>query len=119
MGFRSPLRNEWDKYRPQMELRKLQPGYDGAIARLMLDFMPAMVTAFERERDLGTNPQHLLSAMTGVMMNLAEQTIKASVAHGSQRDALRVMQMRLDEEVKRRLAEPGRHGAILLPGLGG
>lgn len=119
MGFRSPLRNEWDKYRPQMELRKDQPGYDGVMARLMLDFMPVMVDAFERERDKGTDPRHMLSAMTGIMMNIGEQAIKGAARDGSQRDALQIMLMRLNEEIRKRLAEPKKHGAILLPGLGG
>lgn len=119
MGFRSPLRNEWERYRPGMLLQAAQPGYDGAIARLMLDVMPVMVDAFERERDRQTPPKDMLSAWTGILINIAEQAIKASVQASDQRAALQIMLMRMDEEVRRRLAEPGKRGAILLPGLGG
>jgi hypothetical protein len=119
MTFRSPLRNEWERYEPQMKLQAGAPGYDGAVARLMLDFMPVMVAAFERERDKATPPKIMLSALTGVLINLAEQTIKANVSEGAQRDALAILLMRIDEDVRRRLAERGKHGSILLPGLGG
>lgn len=119
MGFRSPLRNEWDAYKPKMVSLQQAAGYEGAIARAMLDFMPKLVDAFERERDRATNPKDMLSAMTGVMINIAEQAIKASVQGSGQRDALQIMLMRIDEDVRRRLAEPGQHGQILLPGLGG
>jgi hypothetical protein len=116
--MRHPLRNEWDAYAAQMMVQSAAPGYPGVMARLMLDFMPVLCEAWERERDNVTQPTHLLSAMTGILMNLAEQTIKLNVQPGSQRDALRVMLLRLDEEVLRRLSEPGKHGAIILPGGG-
>lgn len=117
--MRHPLRNEWDNYAPRMRAQAQAAGYDGAIARLMLDFMPCLIEALERERDMATPCEHMLSGLTGVLMNVAEQTIKINVAPGSQRDALRIMLMRLDEEVRRRLAAPGRHGQIILPGLPG
>lgn len=114
--MRHPLRNEWDRYAPRMAAQAMAPGYAGVMARLMLDFMPVLCAALERERDSRTRCDHMLSAMTGVLMNLAEQAIKLNVDPSSQRDALRIMQMRLQEEVSRRLAEPGQAGAILLPG---
>jgi hypothetical protein len=117
--MRHPLRNEWDAYRAQMILQAGAPGYRGVMARLMLDFIPTLCDALERERDLATAGGDMLSGLTGVLMNIAEQAIKINVAPASQRDALRIMLMRLDEEVRRRLAEPGKHGAILLPGFGG
>jgi hypothetical protein len=76
MGFRSPLRNEWDGVKAQFEAMGKSPGRDGVMARLMCDMMPALIIAVERERDNKTAPGDFYDAVAGACGAMIEEAIE-------------------------------------------
>lgn len=74
--FRCPFRNDWDKVRPQFEAMAKSAGRDGVMARLMLDFMPHLCEAIERERDRLTASPDFFDAAAAVAGALIEEAIE-------------------------------------------
>jgi hypothetical protein len=74
--FRCPARNEWDRVVETFRQSAQKPGREGVISRLMLDFMPAMLDAIERERDNRTSPPDFFDAVAAVAGALIEEGIE-------------------------------------------
>ncbi|MGY3392962.1 hypothetical protein ACVWW6_005553 [Bradyrhizobium sp. USDA 3311] len=74
--FRCPARNEWDRVVATFRQSAQKPGREGAISRLMLDMMPPMLDAIERERDNKTPPGEFFDAVAAVAGALIEEAIE-------------------------------------------
>jgi hypothetical protein len=76
MTFRCPLRNEWAAHEAQFRIMAKSTGRDGAMARLMIDIMPGLITAVERERDLQTSPNDFFDAVAAAAGAMIEEAIE-------------------------------------------
>lgn len=112
--FRSPLRNEWDRVRPQFQQMQGKPGRDGVIARMMVAFMPVLVEEMERERDRKTPPQDLFDALGAVCGQIIEEAIEKQPPVHPPHVCLQRMQMMIQGVVGPRVAK--RKSSLILPG---
>jgi hypothetical protein len=109
MTFRAPIRNEWERVEAQFRQSARTPGREGVIARLMLDMMPKLCDAVERERDKGTAPADLFDAVAAVAGALIEEAIEQhtpAVQLGGQVQHLDRMFALINRVVRPRLAAP-------------
>lgn len=116
MTFRSPLRNEWDRLRPQFEAAAGDfSGHAGVVARAMLASVPPLLDAIERERDALTDPRDLVSAAAAVAGLWAENAIQQAFTTAHMRGlALDHVLRQVNAVVRPRLAA-GRAGGLILP----
>lgn len=112
--FRSPLRNEWERVRNQFEASAKKMDHEGAIARLMLDLMPAFIAAIERERDNHTAPKDFFSAVGAVCGALIEEAIEKQNTLMSPRASLHHMLGTIEAVVAPRVVK--QKSSLILPG---
>lgn len=117
--FRCPFRNDWDRVEPQFRQSAKTPGREGAISRLMLDVMPKLCDAIERERDLHTPNSDFFDAIAAVAGALIEEAIEqrtpaAQMAGRTQ--YLDQMFSLINRVVRPRLAAP-KHSRLIVPEL--
>lgn len=110
MTFRHPLRNDWDKVAPKFEQMAKSRDRGGAIARVMLDIMPAFLTTLERERDLSTSPAALFDAIASSCGMMIENAVENT---DYPRAALQRMLTMIENIVAPRVTKP--KSAIILP----
>lgn len=111
MPFRCPLRNEWNRAEPQFAAMAKSPGRDGVMARLMMDVMPVLCTAVERERDRVTAPADFFDAVAAVAGAMIEEAIEGqTIGQATGRQAHFDRMMKLIERVvrPRMAAKPSR-----------
>lgn len=117
MTFRSQLRNEWERVEPQFRQSAKVAGREGVIARLMLDMMPVLCTAVERERDKTTPPHELFDAVAAVCGAMIEEAIEQNtpaVHLGGRVQHLDNMFVLINRVVRPRLAAP-KQSRLILP----
>ncbi|OKO68201.1 hypothetical protein AC629_42280 [Bradyrhizobium sp. NAS80.1] len=116
MAFRCPLRNEWDGVKHAFHTSAKKPGREGAIARLMLDFMPVMCTAVERERDKETPPHEFFDAVAAVAGALIEEAIEQKTVmqvYGREQHLDRMLQL-INRVVRPRMAA-AKQSRLIVP----
>ena len=119
MTFRSQLRNEWERIEPQFRQSARVQGREGTIARLMLDMMPALCSAVERERDKATPAGELFDAVAAVAGAMFEEAIEQNtpaVQLGGRAQHLDRMFALIDRVVRPRLAAP-KQSRLIVPEL--
>ena len=117
MTFRSQLRNEWERVEPQFRQSAKAAGREGVMSRLMLDMMPALCTAVERERDNATPPNELFDAVAAACGAMIEEAIEQStpaVQLGGRVQHLDRMLALIDRVVRPRMAAP-KQSRLILP----
>jgi hypothetical protein len=116
MTFRCPLRNEWDRVADTFRQSAKAPGREGAISRLMLDFMPVMCAAVERERDKETPPHEFFDAVAAVAGALIEEAIEQKTVlqiSGREQHLDRMLQL-INRVVRPRMAAP-KQSRLIVP----
>lgn len=116
MTFRSQLRNEWERIEPQFRQSAKVAGREGVMARLMLDMMPTLCTAVERERDKHTRPHELFDAVAAVAGAMIEEAIEQHTPAGHLGGRLQHLDRMfglIDRVVRPRLAAPKKSRLIL------
>lgn len=78
MTFRHPLRNEWDRLKPQFEAALQSPGTEGEIARAMMKLVPPLLDLIEEQRDRRTASSDKLTAHFAVIGMLLENAIETA-----------------------------------------
>jgi len=78
-GFRTPLRNDFDRIKQRLEITAKGRQPESAAARAMLAFVPVFLDLIEFERDRGTPPAYVMHAITTVIANMTVNGIKAAV----------------------------------------
>lgn len=76
MTFRHPLRNEWDAVAEQFARLSVQRNRGGAMARVMMDIMPAFLASLERERDNATSPDIMFDGIASACGMMIENVIE-------------------------------------------
>lgn len=115
--FRCPFRNDWERVEPQFRQSAKAAGREGAMSRLMLDMMPVLCDAIERERDLSTPNGDFFDAVAAVTGALIEEAIEqrtpaAQMAGRTQ--YLDQMFQLINRVVRPRLAAP-KQSRLILP----
>jgi hypothetical protein len=117
--FRHPLRNDWDRLKPQFEQTALGQGAQAEMARAMLLMVPPFLDVIEAQRDRATHPEARITAMFSVIGMLIENTIETAYKMPQvRRAALDAMLRRLDTTLRPRLSKPATTSAgngLILP----
>ncbi|MBP1296640.1 hypothetical protein [Bradyrhizobium elkanii] len=117
--FRCPFRNEWERVEPTFRQSAKAPGREGVISRLMLDVMPKLCDAIERERDMSTPNGEFFDAVAAVAGALIEEAIEQRVPAaqmGGRTQHLDQMFSLINRVVRPRLAAP-KQSRLILPEL--
>lgn len=123
MTFRHPLRNEWDRLKPQFEALKDKRTVEGETARAMLAMIPPFLDVIESQRDNATPPGDRLSAHFAVIGMLLENAIETAYrGPRDRRQALDNLLARLRTTIAPRLSRnmtsAGGGNGLILPGGG-
>lgn len=114
--FRCPMRNEWDRVEHTFRAAAAKPDREGAIARLMLDFMPVLADAIERERDNETRADVFFDAVAAVAGAMIEEAIEQKTVlqiSGREQHLDRMLQL-INRVVRPRMAAP-KQSRLIVP----